>query len=80
MSDEYPCCYGTPETGHDKTCPFDKLFYGPAGVRIAGYCRNRGIDFHGAGRVMHGENSAYARNLREQAQTRARVEATEVQP
>jgi hypothetical protein len=66
-SAEYRCCHGSPATGHSATCPYDKGFYGPGGVQIKG--SGRGIDFH-AMNLKHGENSAYARNLRANAEKR----------
>lgn len=75
---EFACCHGTPAVGHSATCPYDKEFFGPAGIRfgrIAGpACA---VDFHAAGgslSLAHAENSAYARNLRAQAQARAQIQ------
>ena len=70
---EFKCCHGTPSTGHRPTCPYDKAFYGPAGVNfdhILPSGRVRGINFHDAGLKMHGPNSQYAKNLRERAEKR----------
>jgi hypothetical protein len=66
MSREFRCCHGTPETGHSPTCPYDKLFYGPEGVRIKGFNHRPGIDFHRQG-LQHGPGSKYAQNLKKQA-------------
>lgn len=65
---EFTCCHGSQEKGHSPHCPYDKNI-GP--MDFSKLHAGPGIDFHQTTMAQrHGPDSAYAKNLRAQAETR----------
>lgn len=81
---EYPCCHGTPETGHRPTCPYDKNFWGENGIDWRSkHTTGQGLNAFTPGGSManrHGPNSAYARALQARAQIQTGGDVTPLQP
>lgn len=60
MNDEYRCCHGTPKSGHSRSCPYDKRFWGPEGVRVlqwGGTCA-MGLQYRDNGITTDGQKNA----------------------